>query len=69
MHWRGFFEMTPGRSTVVYMDEIAVDGYTMKEIALLKKHVYTKMEDGLKKYRKYKTGDIQKNIVAENLNG
>lgn len=51
LHWRGFFELTPGRSAVVFMKEIPVHGYTMKQIQHLKQHVYDVMEEGLKKYR------------------
>lgn len=51
MHWRGIFEMTPGRSMVVYLDEIPVHGYHAKNIQQLKQHVYNTMEEGLRKYR------------------
>jgi 1-acyl-sn-glycerol-3-phosphate acyltransferase len=51
MHWRGFFELTPGRSRVVFMKEIPVHNYTIKQIQQLKQHVYNVMEEGLKKYR------------------
>lgn len=53
MHWRGFFELTPGKSTVVYMDEIDVSSYTMRDVAILKQKVYEIMEAGLRKYRRY----------------
>lgn len=51
MHWRAFFELTPGRSRVVYMKEISVQDYSMKQIQQLKQHVHNVMEEGLKKYR------------------
>ena len=51
MHWRGIFELTPGKSAVVFMDEIPVSNYSMKDMKLLKQHVYNKMEEGLRKYR------------------
>ena len=51
MHWRGIFELSPGRSAVVFMDEIEVRHYTVRDIPTLKKHVYEKMEQGLLKYR------------------
>lgn len=53
MHWRGFFKLTPGKSTVVYMDEIDVSSYTMRDVAILKQKVYEIMEAGLRKYRRY----------------
>ena len=61
MHWRGIFELTPGRSAVVFMDEIPVDHYHMKDMEILKQHVYEKMEAGLRKYRRPSPkGSIQK---------
>jgi len=53
MHWRGFFELTPGKCTTVYMEEIDVSGYTMKDVKLLKQKVYEVMDAGLRRYRKY----------------
>ena len=53
--WRSIFSLTPGICRCVYLDEIAVDGYTTKEaIQTLKKMVFKKMEEGLIKYRKPK---------------
>jgi 1-acyl-sn-glycerol-3-phosphate acyltransferase len=51
MHWRSLFELTPGRSRVVFMKEIPVHGYTLKQIQQLKQHVHNVMEEGLNKYR------------------
>lgn len=51
MHWRSIFELNPGRSAVVFMKEIPVDNYTMKDVQLLKQQVYETMETGLMKYR------------------
>jgi len=59
LHWRGIFELTPGRSLVVYMKEIPVNNYTMKELPELKKNVHEVMEKGLIKYRKYKTVKVE----------
>ena len=50
MHWRSIFELNPGRCAVVFMQEIPVDNYTMKDVQLLKKIVYETMEEGLKRY-------------------
>jgi len=53
--WRSIFSLTPGICRCVYLDEIAVDGYTTKEeIQILKKTVFIKMEEGLVRYRKPK---------------
>ena len=60
MHWRGIFELTPGRSTVVYMDEIPVENYTMKQMHLLKEQVYHTMAEGLIKYRSQQKASLRK---------
>lgn len=51
LHWRSIFEMTPGRSAVVYLEEIRVDHYTMKDVQRLKQLVHKKMEQALIKYK------------------
>jgi 1-acyl-sn-glycerol-3-phosphate acyltransferase len=53
MHWRGIFELTPGRSAVVFMKEIPVHDYTMKQLSQLKQYVHDVMDEGLRRYRKY----------------
>lgn len=53
MHYRGIFELTPGISRVVYLEEVPVDGLTLKDIQRLKQKVYALMENGLKRYRSY----------------
>lgn len=63
MHWRSIFELTPGRSRVVFMDEIPVHDYHMKDIQSLKQHVFKKMVEGLRKYRHFKTGEISVNVI------
>lgn len=50
LHYRGLFELTPGQNRVVYLEEIKVDGLTMKDLPALKQKVYSVMEDGLKRY-------------------
>lgn len=64
MHWRGIFEMKPGRSAVVYLDEIPVHGYHAKNIQQLKQHVYDVMDKGLKKYRGTNTPGL-KGVVPQ----
>jgi 1-acyl-sn-glycerol-3-phosphate acyltransferase len=46
------FSMTPGKSRVVYLAEISVDGYTKSDVQKLKQLTYNAMEAGLLKYRK-----------------
>ncbi len=51
MHYKSIFELTPGKSRVVFMNEIDVSCYTFKDIHLLKQKVHDVMEEGLLKYR------------------
>ena len=53
LHYKSVFELTPGKCRVVFLEEVPVDKYTMKDIQELKQHVYDLMEAGLKRYRKY----------------
>lgn len=55
MHYRSLFELTPGENRVVYLDEVPVNGLTMKDIPQLKEKVYRIMEEGLKRYISYPT--------------
>ncbi len=51
MHYRSLFELTPGKSRVVFMDEIEVSNFTIRDIALLKQKVFDIMKDGLMRYK------------------
>ncbi|MEI9913107.1 MAG: lysophospholipid acyltransferase family protein [Bacteroidota bacterium] len=51
MHYRSIFSLTPGRSCIVYLDEIAVEGLTPADMAKLKEKVYVIMEEKLKEYK------------------
>ena len=53
LHYSSVFSLTPGRSRVVFMDEVSVEGMTMEDIPAIKQKVYEIMESGLKRYRKY----------------
>lgn len=53
MNYKGLFTLTPGKNRVVYLQEISVNNYTLKEVHKLKNEVYRVMEDGLKRYRNY----------------
>jgi 1-acyl-sn-glycerol-3-phosphate acyltransferase len=55
MHYRSLFELTPGENRVVYLEEVPVNGLTMKDIPQLKEKVYQIMEEGLKRYISYPT--------------
>ncbi len=47
MNYKNIFSMTPGRSRIVYLEEIPVAGYTLKDIQRLKQEVYGIMEKKL----------------------
>ncbi len=51
MSYKSIFSLTPGRSRVVYLDEISVQGLTNKDVAVLKEKVYRLMEEKLIFYR------------------
>lgn len=53
MHYRSLFELNPGINRVVYLEEIPVEGLTMKDLPMLKDKVYYVMEAGLKRYNAY----------------
>src|SRR3954452_3362649 len=55
MHYRGFFELTPGIMRTVYLPDVPIDNYKMAQVKELKEKVYIIMEDGLRRYQqKYK---------------
>lgn len=55
LHFKGLFGLTPGINRVVYLEEIPVKGFAIKDIPVLKEKVYRIMENGLKQYRSYPT--------------
>ncbi|HRN58265.1 MAG TPA: lysophospholipid acyltransferase family protein [Agriterribacter sp.] len=50
MPYGKLFTLTPGRSRAVFMEEITVEGLTIKDIAKLKQEVYRRMEEQLLQY-------------------
>lgn len=50
MHYRQLFSITPGRSRIVYLEPVPVDGYRVSDTAKLKQAVYEKMEAALLRY-------------------
>ena len=50
MPYERLFHMTPGRSRIVYLDEVPVAGYTSDDIEKLKQQVYIIMEKKLIEY-------------------
>ena len=53
MHYRGFFELTPGINRTVFLEDVPVVEYTMSQVAELRQRVYSIMEEGLRRYRSY----------------
>ena len=51
MNHSSVFSLNPGLSRIVYLDEIPVEGYTFKDVALLKEKTYAIMERKLMEYR------------------
>ena len=55
MHFSSIFSLKPGKCRVVYLEEIPVNGLTLKDMNQLKEKVYQAMDAGLRRYRKYPT--------------
>ncbi|NCW13085.1 MAG: 1-acyl-sn-glycerol-3-phosphate acyltransferase [Chitinophagia bacterium] len=55
MHFDSIFSLTPGKSRVVYLETVKVDGYSMDDVEALKSKVYKMMDEGLRRYRNYPT--------------
>ena len=53
MHYGEVFTLTPGKNRVVFLDEISVQGLTLKDLEQLKNKVYAIMEEKLKQYINY----------------
>lgn len=51
MHYKSVFSLEPGKSRSVFLDEIPVENYSMKEIGLLRNKVFEIMETRLKEYK------------------
>ena len=50
MPYESLFLMTPGKSRILYLDEIPVNGYTIENVRELKEKVYAVMEKKLLEY-------------------
>jgi 1-acyl-sn-glycerol-3-phosphate acyltransferase len=51
LHYKSVFTLKPGISRSVFLDEISVDGLTLKDVQWLKEKVYNIMEEELIHYR------------------
>lgn len=50
MPYESFFRMTPGRSRILYMEEVPVAGYTLDDVGRLRDEVYARMEIRMRTY-------------------
>ena len=50
MHYKSILSLTPGISRSVFLEEISVDGLTLKDVQTLKQKTYSIMEDALMRY-------------------
>lgn len=50
MHYRSIFSLRPGVNRCIFLSDISVSGYTLKEADVLKKKVYDAMEEKLRAY-------------------
>jgi 1-acyl-sn-glycerol-3-phosphate acyltransferase len=55
MHYRSFFDASPGKCRTVFLETIEVEGYTMAQLKELKQKVHHLMEEGMRRYRTYPT--------------
>jgi 1-acyl-sn-glycerol-3-phosphate acyltransferase len=61
LNYKSIFSLTPGRSRVVFLEEIKVEGLTIKDVPFLKDKVHVIMEEVL---RRYKASWIKKSDAA-----
>ncbi len=50
-HYDNIFSLSPGKSRIVYLEEIEVEGLTIKDVQWLKEKVYHAMEEKLIEYK------------------
>lgn len=53
MKYGEVFTLTPGKNSVVFLEEISVDGLTIKDLEFLKNKVYNIMDKRLRNYHTY----------------
>jgi 1-acyl-sn-glycerol-3-phosphate acyltransferase len=51
LHYNSVFTLTPGKCRAVFLEDISVEGMTLKDMAALKQRVWTAMEEALLKYK------------------
>lgn len=58
LHYKSLFELTPGYNRVVYLEEVNVQGLTMKNLKEVKQKVYDMMDECLRRYNEYKADEL-----------
>jgi 1-acyl-sn-glycerol-3-phosphate acyltransferase len=53
MHFSSALTLTPGKHRVVYLETVEVSDYTLDQMDVLKDLVFKKMDEGMRRYRKY----------------
>ncbi|MES2431625.1 MAG: lysophospholipid acyltransferase family protein [Bacteroidota bacterium] len=51
LNYKSILSLTPGRSRAIYLNEIPVEGLTMKDVAWLKEKAFKQMEEKLIEYK------------------
>ncbi len=51
LHYSKALSLTPGKSRVVYLEEISVEGFEIEDLPVLKQKVYDSMESALIRYK------------------
>ena len=51
LNYKSIFTLTPGKSRAVYLQQISVEGLTVKDVARLKERVYQLMDEKLRAYK------------------
>jgi len=51
LNYKSILSLTPGRSRAVYLDEISVEGLTIKDVPMLKEKAHKLMEEKLIEYK------------------
>ncbi len=51
MNYNTVFSLTPGKSRAIYLEEVSVEGLTLKDVKKLKEKVYALMEEKLQFYK------------------
>ncbi|MEI6946320.1 lysophospholipid acyltransferase family protein [Paraflavisolibacter sp. H34] len=51
MHYKSIFSLTPGRNRCIFLEEVNTQGFTLKDVGLLRDQVFCQMEAKLQQYR------------------